>query len=385
MRDVLQKSKNRLIAILLLSIIILCVNFNSYADEKQISNDQEQNKEIFIGRFEDYIFAQWCGNNALVVSGRKIGIEWIDILSKKTIKISSPVIVPPRELWQKGCSYGNDYPLNCTSDGRWVIYADRKSSRIDKGYKPPNDSDEPEDWDGGVIDLYRYDVTTGKTQRFAVVRALGPFEAVSPDGTKVFLGGKHNSSIEMPEPKWDVVYFKNYDWVQSGALWFLDSSGIVMGQNDPKSVEVEFFGKNGWAKRFELKQFEYEPFSLAVDKANRIYFDGVEKGKKKIALYRCSIKNKNLSCEKVLEQVGNYKVLPNGDIIITETKDCIKYITLGQGDGKCIAEKGDATLIGIRGISPDGKWLAFVREKKIPKGTFFEKESNLYILKLTNQ
>jgi len=238
-------------------VSVLIINAKGYADEANLSNATEQNKEIFIGEYEGNISAKWCGNNALVVNGSKIGIEWIDISSKKTINISSPVIVPPLELWQKGRSYGDDYFLNCTPDGKWAIYADRKSSRADKGYKPPKpkDCDDCEDW--GVVDLYRYEIATGKKQRFAVMRDLGPFDAVSPDGTNIFLGGKHNSSIEMPEPKWNIVWFKNNDWGQSRSQWFLDSTGILSGHVYPNiSVGVEYFDKRGWAKLFELNQFQ---------------------------------------------------------------------------------------------------------------------------------
>lgn len=282
--------------------------------------------------------------------------------------------IPPRDLWQKGRSYGQNYVLNCTPDGKWVIYVDRKSGRADKGYKSSDDLD----WD--VVDLYRYEVVSGKRQRFAVVRDLQPFDAVSPDGTKIFLGSKHNSTIEMPEPKWDAVWFKNDDWVQSGAKWFLDSTG-VMTQHDNRGIGIEFFGKAGWAKMFEV-QFG-ERSRIAVDKYNRLYFRGVGD------IYRCNIKNRDLSCEKIGQGKSFYGVSLDGDIVLMEGKDCISYFDLRQSEseGRCIAKKGWYPLIRIEGISPDGKWLAFVRKKITEKkvGRYEITESNLFVIKLTNQ
>src|SRR3990172_11151683 len=49
----------------------------------------------------------WCGNNALLFRKGNIGIELIDFISKKRIKISS----------DRG-----DWPLNCTPDGNWAFY-----------------------------------------------------------------------------------------------------------------------------------------------------------------------------------------------------------------------------------------------------------------------
>jgi hypothetical protein len=367
MKDVLKRVKGEILIVFLLSIIALFTSITGYADEKQAATTQEQKEEIFIGQFKGDISAKWCGNNALVVSEREYGIEWIDILNKKTIKISSRTF--PDDY---------DYPLNCTPDGKWVVYVDSKSLRADKGYKPPNPKD-CDDW--GVVDLYRYDVTTGKKQKFAVIRAPGClYEAVSPDGMKILLGERHNSIIKMPNPKWNTV------WKPVNAIWFLDSSGIAW-INFKNTVAVEFFGKNGWAKKFELKQFEYKTFSLAVDKANRIYLYGVEKGKEKEALYRCSIKNKNLSCEKILERISDYKVLPNGDIVSSDRTGCISHITVGQVDRKCIVEKGgDYDFIRIGAVSPDGQRLAFVRQKvgKMERGGHMITQSALFVINLVN-
>lgn len=365
------KSKKRIAAAFLLSLILLFISIESYA--------ADQNKEIFIGQFKGDVSVVWCGNDALVVSEREHGIDWIDILSRKTIKISLRTF--PNNY---------DYPLNCTPDGKWVVYTDGESGRIDKGYRPPKDSGDV-DWDGGVIDLYRYEVSTAKKQKFAVMRYLGPFNAVSPDGTKIFLGAKHNSAMPMPDPKWDAVWLKKYDWGQMHAKWFLDSSGVVIYDNNPNRVGIEFFGKNGWAKMFELTQFRGNIAVVGVDRENRFYLsdDDIWKGQK--SLYMCAIKNKNLSCKKVIERDRgsiSYKVMPSGNIVFVEAGDtCIRRLKVGQAEAKCIVEKGgDHEFIGIEGISPDGKLLAFVKRKvgRAPKGGSFVSQSDLFVINLEN-
>ena len=106
------------------------------------------------------------------------------------------------------------------------------------------------------MDLYRYEVATGYRQKFAVVRDFGDSGIVSPDGLKIFLGGRHNSIMEMPDPKWEALWLTDEDILsQFGTRWFADSSGIAtMKLNATYSLIVEFFGENGWTKKFDMEE-----------------------------------------------------------------------------------------------------------------------------------
>jgi hypothetical protein len=309
----------------------------------------------------------WCGNDAIVAYNEEMGIELIKVPNGERVRVS------PNE---------SDYPFNCSPDGEWIVYMDRASTRLDKADKVMEAEDygfDPEldvwpVWEGYVADLYRYNVATGKRQRFAVVRSeLPSWEVVSPDGLKVFLGSKHNSYIEMPEPKWEAVWFtrEDWDWNQTGALWFKDSSGVVSyGHNSTNRVFVEFFGENGWAKRFVPDEgLENNIENLAVDGENRVYFLIKERGyvpievKGKWFMYRCVLKDKDLSCEMVLERnryIISYKILPDGYIVFSESDDnCLRLISPRHTDSECVAGDRRPGEIYLIGISPDGRQVAY--------------------------
>ncbi|MFQ5428073.1 MAG: hypothetical protein ACE5EZ_03735 [Thermodesulfobacteriota bacterium] len=309
----------------------------------------------------------WCGSDGVVVYNKEMGIELIKVPSGKRIKISQSKL---------------EYPFNCSPDGRWVVYMDRASTRQDKTDRVLRAEDlgfEPEldvwpSWEGYVANLYRYEVATGKRQRFAVVRSdLPAWEVVSPDGLRAFLGSAHNSSIEMPEPKWEPLWLTHsglnkddWDWGQTDGQWFSDSSGVVMPGD--KRLYVEIFGKGGWAKRFAVKPELKDSISaLSVDKNNGIYFlvsdDVPRQPRTKHSLYRCKIDDKKLSCKEVFYRnryIFSYDILSNGDIIFTESDDnCIRRISAKHRNAECVAGGRYNAEVLIIGISPDRKWLAY--------------------------
>ncbi|MBI5599215.1 MAG: PD40 domain-containing protein [Deltaproteobacteria bacterium] len=317
-----------------------------------------------IGRGSSVYPVFWCGNDAIVVYNEEIGIELIEVPTGKRTKVSANAL---------------DYPFNCSPDGRWVVYMDRASNRLDKGQRVMTAEDYGFDeeldvwpvWEGYVADLYRFDVASGKKQRFAVVRFEVPaWEVVSPDGLKAFLGGKHNSSMDMPEPKWEPLWFsaddpKDWDWNQTEARWLKDSSGVVRPGHNRLYVEV--FGKGGWAKRLAVSpEAKDSMFALTVDKNGGIYFlvsEGPEPQPDRFLMYRCALKDKELSCQVVLDRnsyIISYDILPAGDIIFTESGDnCIRRISPKYIKAECVAGGRYRAEIFMIGISPDGKRLAY--------------------------
>ncbi|NIX02002.1 MAG: hypothetical protein GWN13_27935, partial [Phycisphaerae bacterium] len=75
-----------------------------------------------IGRGSGVSRVFWCGNDALVAYSDKTGMELIEVQGGKRIEVSRN---------------GQDYPFNCSPDGRWVLYMDRASTRLDKGEAMP--------------------------------------------------------------------------------------------------------------------------------------------------------------------------------------------------------------------------------------------------------
>jgi hypothetical protein len=103
------------------------------------------------------------------------------------------------------------------------------------------------------LDVYRYEVSTGKVEKFAARRNRPEsVDVISPDGTKAFIGGRHKTPFEMPEPKWEMRWLKS-EWAHLDPIWLADSSGIVtmiFDERNNVSLGVEIFGENGWSKEF---------------------------------------------------------------------------------------------------------------------------------------
>ncbi len=381
-------------------ILVFAVN-KGYTEEpqapsgKHIKNKIE--KEILVARdiggglpfSHAFSLNGWCGNTYFLIHGTEIGIELLDFNGNKTA-VSSKI---------------TDYPRGCTPDGRWVIYKDRNSAREYRdrfGRVPDNIVDDGPGWHGFVMDIYRYEVATGRRQKFAVVRDDST-ALVSPDGLKVFLGNRHDSVIEMPEPKWETMWFTK-DWTYLETFWLPDSSGIVTRLwGNGSSLGVEFFGQNGWAKEFSLDRVSPAPRfwgSLeAVDNKGRLYFSTIVyteggQGRNIYDYFRCEIKNKELICEAIGEldgrehRIASSELLPNGNIIFKRGgDDCIRLLKQGHTDAVCIADKRyknetyeDIYLIGT---SPDGKWMAFRRGKLPPPGKrFYAYQYDLFVKEL---
>ncbi|MEK6531585.1 MAG: hypothetical protein AABZ23_03720 [Deltaproteobacteria bacterium] len=354
-------------------------------------------KEILVARDIGgglpFSLIRWCGNNALLIYGGEFGTQWVDIKGNKaTISTNSA-----------------DYPVDCTPDGKWVLYADRNSAREyrDKeGRTPENIVDEGPGWHGSVMDLYRYEIKTGTRQKFAVVRDDSS-ALISPDGSKVLFGNRHDWDIEMPEPRWEPMWLTN-EWTYFNARWLSDSSGVVtLVWNANASLGVEIFGKNGWAKEFSLDMIRSDPranVSLeAADKNNVLHFTTVEDypasnlSRRIYNFFSCKIKQKDLICglrEGIEEEEGDnilsITLLPNEDVIFKKEEDnCVRRVKRRKTVAECIADTryGDVVYLDIDliEISPDGRWMAFRRGKLPPQGNrFYAYQYDLFVIEVGN-
>ena len=387
---------------LALCLVFLATVIAYYFVEKESyeAGKTKLGKEILVARDIGgglpYSLVMWCGNSSFLIYGDEFGTEWIDFNGNKaTISTDNA-----------------DYPRGCTPDGKWVLYEDRNSGRAYKdkhGRIPENIVDEGPGWHGLVMDVYRYEIATGTRQKFAVVRDDSG-SLVSPDGLKVLLGNRHDSVIDMPEPKWETVWFTN-EWL-ADTRWFADSSGIatMIWWGNGHVFGVEFFGKEGWAKEYSLEKIDLKQKSgngvsfRAVDKDNRLYFTAVEsyrvdnRVRNRFHFYRCEIKNKDLVCEAMGEYderentIVSSEFLANGDFIFNRTGEdnCIRRLKHGRSDVECIADAryGNDTYeyIHLIAVSPDGKRMAFRREKIPPKqgNRFYAYQYDLFVKELHN-
>lgn len=310
-----------------------------------------------------FFFMGWCGNSALLFAGHDMGVVLIDLVTKKRIRISED---------------SDDRPLNCTPDGRWVLYHENEEVRTEKGGDIAYDEFLKKQLDVGAWTyyMYRYDVETGKREKVGGVGVDegGWYEALSPDGKKILLGNRHTLNTELYVPGWEPVWFANYWWGRQGTRWFSDSSGVVLSRY--RQICVEFFGEDGWVKCFpqELK-YDENISELALDKEDRIYFQSYVGGAGALgglsAVHRCELKGRELLCEQVSGH-GGYDgplaFLPDGDLVYQYADGCIMRGEPWHPGGECIVgdrpEEDDYVGIEMLGVSPDGRWLAFERLRK---------------------
>jgi len=116
--------------------------------------------------------------------------------------------------------------IACSHDGTWLVYVDSTSVRYDIGT-----------YERGVRDFWRYNFKTGQRQKFAIAQGGGKW---SPDGKKfLFQLSKPRSSIEQPNPKWELVFSKR-DWPHRGGFeiqWLSDSSSVIINSEDKLYIE----------------------------------------------------------------------------------------------------------------------------------------------------
>ena len=225
---------------------------------------------------------------------------------------------------------------------------------------------------------------------------------ISPNGKKFFFTGfKPKIFIKQPEPEWELVWSSGKGEMGSSteAQWLNDSSNVVIRSKD--KLFIEEISKNN------IHQFNIDLGliqNLRIDKSNRIYILASPKpptwpkifsSDLKYRLLRCSIKEESLDCEDILKRnksiaVGGYAITQDGRNIIFveegktwEEKRCIWHLKEG-GEAKCITPL--ATIRSTINISPDGKWMTFLRPRKIEtiRGTDVYTD-DLFLISLINE
>ena len=347
------------LALALVFLLANCVTKAHSEEGAGIKGEKEMLVARDVGSGGEIYATRWCGNSALLFQVKNIGIEMIDFTTGQKMQVSE-------DMWS--------IPLNCTPDGKWVLYEDIRKKEV-----------------------YRYEVSTGKRQKIAVVEEGGWWDAVSPDGKRVFLGPMGDGTTDVPVPEWEHLWF-SHGWDAYEAIWFPDSSGVLSFVYSPGDMCVEFFGVDGWAKCFDLEPEDKDNIGgFFIDEENRIYFTESEVpdpiAGKRYQLYRCSIKGRELSCERVFEDKRKfstwYVLLPDGGMLFQDDeKDCIRRISSGKMVPGCAIgprygdEVYDVSL--LFGMSQDGRWLVFKRGNRFekPDGEFSHWEGDLFVIDL---
>jgi hypothetical protein len=173
----------------LLFLVLLCFSPVSWSIEivgkEELANKKPRHgKEIFVDKVIEPFKLFWCGNNALLFDYEE-GVFIYDVESRKKTHLDD------RDM----------STIACSPDGQWFIY---------RG--PDDPAWDTNSQEFGIVNLWRYEFKTGRKQKF-LVADNGYASSVgkglfSPVDNTIYLASKPVTAIEMPEPKWDVVWLE---------------------------------------------------------------------------------------------------------------------------------------------------------------------------------
>lgn len=324
----------------------------------------------------------WCGSDALIYGyqesspDRYIESEeyWYDINTRRKVLIGKET---------------DDFiisSLDCTPDGKWLIYINFRSSRWG------------ESKDAYIQDLWRYEVATGKHEKIAITNEIPNSQVnnISPDSNRIFLGTKPPEEIEMPEPKLEIVW-SEID-VSGDVLWTKDSSAVIA------SKWVQSIGTDNLVIETIEPKRETIVFSLAdiqrsalffLDSKGRIYRYYWVNEKSRVARCTLNSKEKSFVCEDIFiegnSKIEDFEIFADGEFIAFTEKNgsCVKAIKVGEDKAHCITPPID-TLGNYRippggsiKVSPDDRWLAFYLVLKGEAGEGVRLDQ--YIVELSNK
>ena len=326
----------------------------------------EAKKEIFVDSDITTNKPFWCGKMNALVYHKKVGLFIYEVESGKKVKVGN----------------GYQVPLACSPDGEWLIYEDKKSVRWDT-----------ETSEELVADIWRYELKTGKREKFFIVSddeaSSGSSAIFAPVGNTLYLVYKPVTTMEMPEPKWDVVWLERE---RAGSVWFKEPLALIgdgSGRYQMGALVIDVISP--YKKQFVMDAGFHDSTILMIDAQERIYMrtadDNFSRGEQTV---RCSIDvNKvAISCESIFKDIMaeghpyfGFDITKDGDFAVTSLwKDsCVRLRRIGESEGRCITS--DDRMVGTKvNISPDEKWLAFTIERHMGERSYL---SDLYITSFT--
>lgn len=385
--------------IFLLCVFLSSVTLNGCARLKGKDAAMKDPAEpLLISTDADYMF--WCGADALIYAYTERDITryveteiyWYDVHTGRRVIVGkesdddNAKATEGQQTEEEGKETGDYFvfPMACTPDGKWLVYLNKGSLRWDEsGVR-------------GIGDIWRYEVATGRHEKIAIARDISGFDKgiLSPDGKTLFLGKKPMEGVEMPEPRWEIVWSELEDL--SSALWFQNSSAVITSywgrrdRNNDMVIEVV----SPRRKTVVFNPEDLNSFSLLYsDKEGRIYvYFWDSEGKRHVARCDVDLEDESVSCEDVFieggRKVNDLEVFSDGEFIAF-TEDggrCVKALRAGEERARCITPPidtlGDYRVTPGRSIkiSPDDRWLAFtlLRMDKAGEGI----GEDLYIIEL---
>ncbi len=323
-------------------------------------------EEILVAENIENVKPFWCGNtDILIFTKRYIGILYYDNQTKQSFQIAD---------------YGN-MPIACSPDGKWLVYLNRLSLRYD--IEPSTELS---------ADLWRYEFKTGEKQKFLIAtsNSMGTSLFKPDEPYTLFLGIRPKEYIEMPEPKWNLLWSRQkYSFK---GFWLKDNSAII----------GSYFNFDRWEKYINIEpidmtkeiipidpEFTKDPkFASYVlfmfDSKDRVYLRVSDIMGDNLHIVRCKInlKDKSLSCKPVLSSfstMDSIDVFSDGENIVFSKweGECVKAQMIGKDNAHCITKKG--LVGGTVKISPNENWLAFKKIKSIGKMGY---SSDLYIIEI---
>ena len=348
----------------LLFFIILCFSLFGCAGKNEVrenSPNEDAGEEILIDRNITANRLLWCGENNTLVYHTEVGLFIYDVKSGEKVKVGD----------------GYQSPIACTPDDKWLIYMDKSSARYDKV-----------DNSRGNADLWRYEFKTGKNEKFLIVGSsytLSAGEAIfAPKGFKLYLAYKPSTTMEMPEPKWDVVWLERE---RAGSVWFKKPLALIGdgGRYQDGALVIDVISP--YKKHFVMDAGFHDSYIQMIDAQERIYMrtadDNFGRGWQTV---RCSVDvdKVSISCESIFKDIMaeghpsfGYDITNDGDFAVIAKQDdnCVRLRRIGESGGRCITND-DRTVGTNVSISPDEKWLVFDKSRHTEDKLY---RSDLYI------
>ncbi len=284
----------------------------------------------------------WCSNDEILIYVVRYGsIFYYDTRKKKSFRIAD---------------HGNA-PLACSPDGKWLVYMDRLNMRYHT--EPTTDF---------AADLWRYEFKTGKKQKFTITTSsIEGSSLFKPDKSyTLFLGKRTHEQMEMPEPKWKILWSRQKE--SFSGFWLKDNSAIIgdyqTADTRENSINIEPIDITKEIISLYPKYPNYYFFML--DTKDRVYIKAsgiMRTDNSHTVRCRLNLKDKDLSCEPILFDkftIHSFDILSDNETIVFNRygEDCLKIKRIGWDAEKCITSRPHK--MGFYAVaSPNDRWVAF--------------------------
>lgn len=386
----------KIMIVLLMLTLSACAGVERGPEETAIGKIRG-GREILVARNINNTLPVWCGEgNAMIYEYYEEGLFFHDLDTGKKLKLGG----------------AEASPVACTPDGEWIIYADSSNFH----WTDDNDHNQ-----GVVKELWRYNIATGKKETFLIVdgsRNNFGVEKLESGGYRLYPGEKPLKQIEMPKPKWEVVW--SLEKKVGGELWFSDFSAII--GNHTISIGQ---GSEQWREVLEIEVLKPErkiitlyPRSMrfypkVMDRMNRLYIQRRDSKGYGTIIERCTVdlESETLSCVPVLRvsrlvdgiesmcprcleiplkenrSIDGFDLLSDNETMLyTRSWDTCVHIKRAGGDERECFTTMDHETASLLSISPDERWAVFTVHGNVHwEGSSLYGQIDLYAVELIKE